>query len=190
MFTPPIATKEKKDFELCPVGTHQARLIKIIDLGSQKSVFEGKEKVGRKIKFVWELPNEKRVFSADSGEQPFIVSKKYSWSFFGQSTLKAHLMSWLSCTEDSLNSFDLLEILGRPCLLSINHGKLANGDSFTGVGSVSPLMKGMTVPAQVNEYVTFSIDKFEKSIFDKLSDWDKKVIMESPEYKKVTSVSV
>ena len=41
----------KKEFKIAPVGSHLARLYRIIDLGTQTSEYMGQTKMLRKVKF-------------------------------------------------------------------------------------------------------------------------------------------
>ena len=47
-----------KEFEQAPAGTHVARCIKLIDLGTQFGEYQGKPTSARKVVVSWELPNE------------------------------------------------------------------------------------------------------------------------------------
>lgn len=57
-----------------PEGNHPARCLSLIDLGTQKSTFQGKEKALRKVLITFELPEETHVFK--EGEAPQNRGKK------------------------------------------------------------------------------------------------------------------
>ena len=65
-------------FQDAPPGTHVARAVKIIDLGTQKSEWQGEEKIKHQLLMVWELPNEE--LEVDGLKKPFTISKFYNAS--------------------------------------------------------------------------------------------------------------
>ena len=65
------------NFKPVSAGVHLARLYRIIDLGTQKSEFEGKTNFLHKVKFVWEVHSEDdegAPLVTDKGE-PMIITK-------------------------------------------------------------------------------------------------------------------
>jgi hypothetical protein len=54
-----------------PVGTHLALCYRIIDLGTQKTTYNGETKTAHKLMISWELPQERM----DDG-RPFAISKR------------------------------------------------------------------------------------------------------------------
>ena len=53
-----IVEASESNFKPVPAGMHLARLYRIIDLGTQKSEYEGKVNFLHKVKFVWEVHGE------------------------------------------------------------------------------------------------------------------------------------
>jgi len=171
--------------EPCPAGNHVARCIGLIDLGTQEYTFAGKPKRSRKVLVKWELPNERKVFSEEKGEQAHVLSKEYTMSLSEKANLTKDLQSWRGkpFTEQELDGFDLKTILGVACLLMVIH----NEKGYAEIASVAALPKGMTVPAQENPSEYLSLDSFDKTIFDSLPDYQKDKIKASPEYKNLGS---
>lgn len=173
-----MLTAKNEIAELIPAGTHVARCIGVIDLGTQYS-----EKFGnssRKVLVKWELPDE----LMDDGK-PVGTSKKYTLSLNEKANLKKDLESWLgrSITEqEQKEGYPLGNLLGKPCLLSIIHTQ--SGDkTYANIASVMGVPKGTPVPAQFNPMTTYDVEDGKNAVFEKLPDWIKKIIGESKEFK-------
>lgn len=128
---------------------------------------------------MWELPNE--TFEVDGQQKPFIVSKFYTNSLSEKANLRKDLESWRGQPFEvkELLGFDLMNVLGKPCILSIVH----NEDGKAKVASVAKVMKGMECPPAVNSPDAFWIDEWDQAKFDSFSDGIKKLILESDECK-------
>ena len=59
------APKPETTYELCPSGTHIARLYKIVNLGTHDTEWQGQAKTSAKIRLYWELPNEMKEYEKD-----------------------------------------------------------------------------------------------------------------------------
>lgn len=115
--------------------------------------------------------------------QPYVVSGFYTNSLNEKSRLRPMLESWRGrpFTEEELDGFDLQNVLGKPCLLSVIHK-----DGKARVSGASALTKGMDKPAAKNELKSFWIEEWDQETFDGLPEGFKKLIMQSDEYKKRT----
>ncbi len=165
------------DFEKAPQGTHLARCVQVIDLGHQRTTWEGKERESHKILLGFELPTEH-----DSEGAPFLVWRRYTLSLGQASHLRRDLEAWRSrpFTSDELQGFDITTVLGVPCLLAITHN--VNGDrTYVDINSVMAPPKGQECPPQISQSVLFVIDNWDRSVFDTFSDRLKETIMSSRE---------
>ena len=173
-------------FEQPPIGTHPARCVKLIDIGTQRGEYQGQVTLKRQIILGWELPME-LMASGEYAGKPFTCSKFYTASLNEKSTLRADLKNWRTrdFTEDELKRFDLRTILGKPCMVSITHTDKGKA-KVTGVMSA---MKGLTMPDQVNDTVYLSLepDLFDSAIYESLSDGYKRLIQSSPEWSQLHS---
>lgn len=171
------------DFEQPPVGTHIARCVKIIDIGTQKGEYQGKATIKRQCIIGWELPTE-LMNEGDYAGKPFSVSKFYTASLSEKANLRKDLANWRGrdFTEAELSGFEAKNILDKCCLVSLT----PNDKQKIRVTGVMALPKGTQTPPRVNELTYFSLDEFDQATFDKLSDGYKKMIVASPEYKAVT----
>ncbi len=164
------------DFKQAPAGSHIAICIKLTDLGTQHGEYQGVPNVRNQVLVTWELPNE----PMEDGK-PFIVSAFYTNSLNEKATLRAHLESWRgrSFTDDEAKSFDLMAILGKPCMLSVIH----NDKGRAKVSGVMALPKGTTVPAPVNAPSAFWLEEFTPESYDKVSEGIRKIIEKSDEWR-------
>ena len=169
------------DFEQPPVGTHVARCVKLIDIGTQKGEYQGKATFKRQVIVGWELPTELMTEGEYAGK-PFLVSRFYTASLGEKANLRKDLANWRGrdFTEAELMGFDAKSILGKTCMLSLT----MNDKNKVRVTGVMAAPKGMQVPAQISPSVYFSLDEFDQAVFDALSDGYKKFITASPEYQQ------
>lgn len=170
----------EKEFETAPAGTFAARCYRFVDLGTQPKEYMGATSYKRMVGISWELPDELM-----KDQRPFSIYQKYVWSMSEKSTLRKHLESWrgLKFQESDFGEggFDTKKLIGVPCMLSIVHN--TKGDkTYANIASVSKLPKGFECPPAVNETLYFSLDEFNQTVFDKLSQGMREAIMRSPEY--------
>lgn len=173
-------------FELIEAGVHLALCYGVIDLGTQKENFQGEEKLQRKVRLIFELPNLTKEFKAGEGQKPFSIGKEYTLSLSSKSNLYKDLVSWRAkeFTEEELEGFDLSKLLGKPCQVQVIHKQGKNGD-YAMLQNITSIMKGSNYPkSTVNEQVEFSVNEFSKAKFEKLPEYLRKKIEESIEYKE------
>lgn len=176
------------DFILAPAGTHLARCVKLIDLGTMKSEYAGKSSLKRKIAIGWELP-----FETTHDGEPLIQYSRYTLSSSEKAILRQHLEAWRGkpFTESDFgpNGFEVKTILGTGCSLIIKHTE-RNGKKYADVTGIGPVAKGMSLPPQHNKSLFVSLDpkEFDQAAFDLLSDGFKNIIMASPEYRQLRGV--
>lgn len=176
---------------LPPAGTHMARLIGLISIGTVKTTFEGKEKEGYKIRLTWELPNEKTVFKEGEGEKPFVVSKELGFSMHKKSALRPIVEGIIgtSLTDEEAYEFDIDKLLGMPCILSIIIDESERG-KYVAIKSAAPLMKGTVCPDQITKTQILSFEKWDEKYFESLPSFIKDKIMTSREYKLMKGLKV
>lgn len=166
-------------FEQAPIGAHIAICVSLVDIGTQRKEYQGRVSHRREVRIGFELPNEIMQTSEHAGE-PFIITQFYTMSLSEKAKLRDHLKNWRGrdFSEQELAGFDLRNILGKPCMLSITH----NGNGRSVIGGIMSLPKGTPVPPMANNILYFSLDEFDSAVFDSLSDGIKKMICESKEY--------
>lgn len=169
--------------EQAPEGSHPARCIAVVDLGTQTSEYNGETRSRKQLFIQWELPNESRTTGNFAGEV-FRVGAFYTRSLHPQASLRADLESWRGrkFTEEELKQFDIAKLLGAPCLLQVGRNDKGRA-KVTGVMSVP---KGMSVPELVNDTMLFSLDEYDAKAFGELPQGIQKMITASPEYATAT----
>ena len=174
------------EFEQPPVGTHAARCVKIIDIGTQKGEYQGKATFRRQIILGWELPTE-LMSEGEFAGKPFTVSKFYTASLGEKANLRKDLANWRGrdFNPQELAGFEAKNLLGAKCMLSLTE----NDKGKVRVTGVMALPKAMreTLPAQIAPTVYFSLDEFDPKVLESLSDGYKKFIMASPEYQEAVN---
>lgn len=143
-----IATAgDSKTYTPAPAGAHQAICVDVIDKGILEVTYAGKTKKQHKVSVAWQIDEVR-----DDGKR-FVVYKRYTLSLNEKATLRKDLESWRGepFTRDEEMGFDLERLLGKNCLLSIQH-KVVGDRTYANVMSVMPLAKGMS-KMQATEYV-------------------------------------
>ena len=174
------AEGETKPRIQAPAGSHVARCISVIDLGTQETPFGE----AHKVQITWELPEEKAVFREERGEEPFVLSKDYTLSLYEKANLRHDLESWRgrAFTEQELKGFDISKLIGAPCLLSVIHKTNTKGKTYANVSSVSALAKGMQCPPMINPAVEYSLSDGKNNIYEGLPEWLQKKIASAKEW--------
>lgn len=187
--------ENKSSFELAPAGNHLARCYQIIDLGTQKSSFEGKESFKREIRLGWEL-----FVQTDDGTplmmqdgRPFFISKDYTLSWADKANLRKDLQAWRGkpFSKEEMERFDLNNVMGQWCMLNLIQYQKQNGKDgvkIAGITSVPAAMR-QSLPAAVNPNVAFNLFAPDFAVFDALPDWLKEKIQSSPEWVKLNKGS-
>src|SRR5690606_30485943 len=115
-------------FELAPAGTVIARCYRFLDLGSHDQPYQGESKgLKRPVMTALELPTE-----GEYAGKPFTIHKRYTWSMHEKATLRKDLESWrgrkFNDADFGPGGFDVRNLLGKVCTLTITHSASENGD--------------------------------------------------------------
>jgi hypothetical protein len=180
--------KETTQHENPEPGTHVARCIGLIDMGTQPVSWQGQTKYQRKVLITWELPEHlmNGEFKPECKGKPFAVSRRFTQSLAGQSALKATLESWRGkkFSKEDLSGFDPKSILGKPCLLTLIESE---DGAYINIDSVAPLPKTMKCPPQVNasKYFSLELEEFDGKVLESFSDGLKEKIKATPEFRAI-----
>jgi hypothetical protein len=150
-----------------PVGTHIAVCFGLVDIGTQPDTGFGET---MKLVIMWELPHERMVF--DGIEKPMAISRFYGHSLSKKANLRKDLVGWRGreFTPEELKGFDLKNILGKPCQVSV----VLNESGKSVVDAVVALPKGLQVPPPFNPLVEYSVDQGRNATYGKLPEWLRK----------------
>jgi hypothetical protein len=176
------------DYKQPPTGTHLARCIGVIDLGTQKSEYQGQANIRRQVILRWELPTE-LIEDGEAAGKPYICSKFYTASLNEKSRLYADLVNWRGkeFSPEELKGFDAKNVLDKTCMVSLT-------ENDQGKARVTGIMKGpkhMECPPRVNDLVYFSLEpgEFKREDFDALPEGFQKIIKLSPEYAELNGAA-
>lgn len=171
-----IATGSNKEFKPTPEGSHMAVCYRVIDLGTQRWEYQGEPQIGRKVHIAWELHGEAddgSPLTTDDG-RPLSVSKTYTLSLGKKANLRADLESWRgrAFSEQELAGFDITQLLGVPCMVTIKHTKKAD-KTYANVASVTRFpaaLKNMR-PSAKNDLQTFDVTDPDNRVYETLPEW-------------------
>lgn len=176
-----------------PAGMWLARCYRIIDLGTQKSEYQGTVKFLKKLMIQWEVHGEDEhgnSLKTLKGE-PLSISKNYTVSLAEKATLRKDLVSWRGrdFTADELRGFDLKNILGAWAMVSVATSTGNNGKEYTNVVSVNPVPASMkkSLPEGHNSLEMFDLDSPDMSLYETFSKGIKDRIEASPEWSAIKS---
>ena len=160
-------------------GTHLGVCSMLIDLGMQYS--EIYKKSQRKVLIGWELPDE--TIEIDGEQKPRVLSKRYTANLSEKSNLRKDLASWRGrdFTPEELKAFDLKNIVGASCLLTVIHSK-SGEKTYANIQSVVKLPKGMAKQALSEPPVVFDLDTDPLERVDDMPQWIAELIKKSETY--------
>lgn len=170
-----VATKPESNYTPPPAGMHVARCYRLIDLGTQPKSYQGQPKgEARKIMASWELLGEDRMQDG----KPYTISKSWFLSMHEKAALRKDLESWRGkpFNDEEERSFDVSKLLGAYCLINVIQEQGNDGNTYTKIGAITPLMKGMPKPEPVNKNTIFDAGEPDMELFNTFSDKMKELI--------------
>lgn len=179
-----IITASNDSFEMAPPGVYTARCYRLIDLGTQKSTYQGETKSARKLLLSFELLSDEPTERMSDG-RAFSVSRRFTVSLGDKAALRAFIESWRgrALTQEEITAgFDIGRIVGVYGLLNLVESE-RDGRTYSNIASISPLPKNMPRPEGENPSTLFDMAAPDWAVFDALSDRLKEQISDSPEYK-------
>lgn len=179
---------QTSSFKPVPPGSHLARCYRIIDLGTQKTSYNGEARYTKKVMFQFEVHSEDDdgPLKTEKGE-PMSISKNYTLSLSENAVLRADLEAWRGreFTREELQGFELKNVLGAWCLITVTRATGNDGKEYTNITGVSPVPKAMkqNLPTPFNPVGIFYIDDPDMEMFQTLSERIRQKITETPEWK-------
>jgi hypothetical protein len=172
------------DYTPAPEGTHIARCVRAVDLGTQKGSVQFPD-AKHKVLLAWELCEELSEFEGKM--TPIVVSKRYTLSLHKKAGLRHDLETWRSrpFTAEELAGFDLKKILGAPCMVTIVHAPSQDGSkTYANIKGVSAVPKSMAqaCPAAHHELLYYQIEDGVDGVFTKLSPKLRETITQAAEW--------
>ena len=186
-----LIAKDSGDGSFTPVppGMHLARCYRIVDLGTQKSEYQGQIKHLQKVMIQFEVHGEDdkgKALVTNKGE-PMSISKNYTLSLAEKATLRKDLQAWRGrdFTPEELRGFELKNILGAWAMISVAKSIGNNGKEYTNIMSVNPVpvtIKKAGLPEAFNKTAMFAISNPDMEVFEALSNGLRDKIKASPEW--------
>lgn len=179
-----LTASSTANYSPCPAGAYMARCILIGDLGTVQTDWQGQTKQARKVLLSWEILDDEA--RRDDGE-PFILSKRYTASLHEKAALRKDLGSWRGrdFTPEELAGFDLGNILGQPCMLSVVHQE-KDGRTFANIAAIMKCPKGSNPPAASSALVHWAMDKPDWEAFARLPKRIVEQVQAAPEFARLT----
>lgn len=170
---------------LPPEGTHMARCIGLIHVGTVPVEWNNQTKMLDKIRLTFELPEELHEFKEGDREKLFTISREFTLSLGDKSNLYPIIEGIEGyIPEEVRSSYDVETLIGKECLVSIKHKKTGKGSTYASLESTSSLMKGQKCPKAFNPYKVLTYEKWDQEYFDKLPDFIKDSMKTSTQYKE------
>lgn len=165
------ASDTNKKYKQASIGTHTGVCYMVVDIGTQKTSFEGEEKEVRQVIIGWELPDEK----TDEGK-PLSIFKTYTLSFNEKASLAIAYKAWMK--EPDAKKFNLSKLIGSGCNLTIGR---TSGDNAKVTG-VSALKAKEKVPELTVGKIEFDLRAPDPLALDYLPKFIVEKIEASPEW--------
>lgn len=187
--------KPQSNKVLVPQGTHLARCIGLVQIGLLPNEYKDRDDKSpdflEKLRLTFELPEEKYVFKDGEDPKPFTISKEYTASMGMKSNLRPIVEGIIGThlSDEEAYAFDFEELVGRPCLLTIEQGEIKSGATSSWIKSTAGLMRGMTVPDAYNKLTLLTYDNWDKETFEKLPQILKDKMKQSKQYKEKFQMS-
>ena len=171
-------------------GMHLARCYRIVDMGTQKTDFQGQVKHLQKVMLQFEVHGEdedgKPLVTAKG--EPMSISKNFTLSLAEKATLRLDLQAWRGrpFTADELRGFELKNVLGVWAMITAARALGKNGKEFTNIVSINPVpvtIKRAGLPEGFNKLSSFDIDKPDMELFETFGNGLREKISSSPEWR-------
>lgn len=158
------------DFTPVPAGTHFAVCDQVVDLGRQRTTFQGQENIKPQVYIRWQIPAERVEWEKDGEkhEGPAVIGKTYTLSLSEKANLRKDLQAWrnLPFTPDELRGFDIAKLLGAAATITVTHTE-KDGRTYANVVSIGGIPKGTDKPTLEGEPLLYDNEHVEA--FERLS---------------------
>lgn len=175
---------------LVPKGTHIARCIGLIHIGTIDEMYQGVSKKLDKINLTFELPEELHSFKEGEPQKPLVISQEYTLSMGKKSNLRPIVEGVIgtTLTDDEAYGFNHEELVGMACLLSVKHKTSAKGTVYAYIAGTSALMRGQVCKPAFNVFNILTYEKWDQAKFDALPQFIREKMIGSEEYMKMKGV--
>jgi hypothetical protein len=137
-------------FEPHPEGTFLARCVDVVDLGENVEQFENNPpKLVRKTALVF-VTGEFREY--DGKPELYTLTKEFNVSFGEKANLRKFAEAWRGKRykdTELTNGIDIGKMAGQFAQISVEHVTTRKNRIFANIASISPVMKGTTLPSHL-----------------------------------------
>lgn len=168
------SSKGGGDFKGVAAGNYIAVCDLVADLGLQpgRGMFPD-PKFQVHIRF--EIPGERIKYEKDGKqlEGPRVIGRNYTAAMGKKANLRKDLESWRgrAFTDEEAGNFDIGSILGKPCMVNVIE-KESGGKTYSNIGSISALPKGILVPVAENAPLLYDPNTADAAdVLAKLPNW-------------------
>lgn len=171
-------------------GMHLARCYRIVDMGTQKTEFQGQTKHLQKVMLQFEVHGEddngKPLVTAKG--EPMSISKNFTLSLAEKATMRKDLQAWRGreFTPEELRGFELKNVLGAWAMITASKAVGNNGKEYTNIVSINPVpvaIKKAGMPEGFNKLAMFVISNPDMELFETFGNGLKEKITSSPEWR-------
>ena len=175
-----VPAPNQTSFKPAPEGIHPAIIYQVVDLGTQKTDFQGETGQKHQVRFTLELLSDD--CKLEDG-RPMSIGVTRTVSLHENSRLRKDLeaIRGKAYTPDELNNVDLIRLAGTSCNVFVAH--IPKGDGV--ISRIDRFMKwnnSAEKPVGVNEVTTFDFEEPSMKSLDALPEWIQEIVRKSPEY--------
>jgi len=196
-----ISATESKNGErqLPEAGATIGVCFSIVDLGTQKTNWDGDEKWTPKVRLAFELPDQTIEGEVtENGKttkvaKPMVVSMELTRSLGERATLRKHLETWRgqSFTSKELAAFNMKNLLGKAAMLTLVRKTSQAGREYCAIQGLAKLPKSVKAPTTTeNTQVFYEIEEGKGGAFAEMPEWLQGKILESKELSGAVSTPV
>jgi len=196
-----ISATESKNGErqLPEAGATIGVCFSIVDLGTQKTNWDGDEKWTPKVRLAFELPDQTIEGEVtENGKttkvtKPMVVSMELTRSLGERATLRKHLETWRgqSFTSKELAAFNMKNLLGKAAMLTLVRKTSQAGREYCAIQGLAKLPKSVKAPTTTeNTQVFYEIEEGKGGAFAEMPEWLQGKILESKELSGAASTPV
>jgi hypothetical protein len=191
---------EKQEFvkELLRSGQHHARIIGYLDLGTQEEEYDGKKKLVKKIKVMFELSRYRLPGFTNTKtnevvpERPAKFSKTYTQGLGEKHNLRKDIQRYKNfiMTDEYIKKFDFNNLIGDFCQVSLTVSKDGKYNVIEFLAAPIPEIVEI-MPKQYYPTICLELDPktFDWAVFHKLNEFDQATIKKSPEFQKLAEIA-
>jgi len=185
--------------KLPEAGATVGILYSLVDLGHQKTNWDGQEKWTPKVRLSFELPDQTDEFEVEENgkrtkiSKPMIVSIEQTRSLGEKASLRKLLEQWRgqTFTASELKAFSLKNLLGKPAMLTLIHKTSQQGRQYCAIAGASKLPKGLKAPeSTVNDQIYYEIEQKNGGQFNDMPEWLQEKIRGSKEFGEASASPV